>query len=33
MSIADIYFKNEVAELLENGFNDKDFFVFKRSNI
>ena len=27
MSIADIYFKEEVAELLANGFNDKDFPV------
>ena len=27
MSIADIYFKEEVRELLENGFNDKDFPV------
>ena len=25
MSIADLYFKDEVAELLENGFNDKGF--------
>jgi thymidylate synthase len=27
MSIADIYFKDEVYELLENGFNDKDYPV------
>ena len=27
MSIADMYFKDEVYELLENGFNDKDYPV------
>ena len=27
MSIADLFFKDEVNELLTNGFNDKDFPV------